>query len=73
MGGRSSISPGRCEHHSPVLIELVGDKRFARCLLCGMLGPVRETPEEARQALVQQGRVRGWRIETGSGSLLGRL
>jgi hypothetical protein len=56
MVGRRSLSANRCEYHSPVLIELIGDERFARCLLCGMIGPVRGTSEEARKALVEQRR-----------------
>jgi hypothetical protein len=43
----------RCEHHTPlVAYRLDVGSVVARCLGCGIVGPVRETAEEARQALL---------------------
>lgn len=44
--------PGECAHVSPVLVERVGYRgHVARCLLCDTVGPVRESPEKAWEAL----------------------
>jgi hypothetical protein len=54
--------PSLCVHRSPILVERVGhDGHCARCLVCGTVGPARNSPEEARDALQaasqQQGKV----------------
>jgi hypothetical protein len=45
--------PGSCVHRSPVLVERVGqdDGYVARCLVCGGVGPARNSPEESSDAL----------------------
>jgi hypothetical protein len=51
---RTRSKPSECEHSGPLLIEDLSpeeDGYRARCLLCETLGPVRETTEEAQQAL----------------------
>jgi len=41
-----------CKHVSPVVVNTVeGGGHRAHCLSCGALGPVRESPEVARQDL----------------------
>jgi hypothetical protein len=43
----------RCEHwHSgPLVADQVEGGRVVSCLVCGTVGPVRKTSEEARRAL----------------------
>jgi hypothetical protein len=43
----------RCEHwHSgPLVADQVEGGRVVGCLMCGTVGPVRKTSEEARRAL----------------------
>jgi hypothetical protein len=43
----------RCAHDGYLLVEPAEKSGYAvRCSLCGVVGPVRETPEAARKALV---------------------
>ena len=48
---RGRKPPDSCVHTSPVLVERVGRGYGARCLACGMVGPVRDSSEEAWEAL----------------------
>jgi hypothetical protein len=44
--------PTSCAHRSPILVERVGQDGYgARCLVCGTVGPARDSAEEARDAL----------------------
>jgi hypothetical protein len=53
--GRSDTVDG-CRHNGFLLLEPVQTSGCAaRCVLCGMLGPVRVTPEAARKALLVLG------------------
>ena len=53
--GRGRQRAGECAHASPVLVERVRhnghDGYGARCLVCGSVGPARNSPEESRDAL----------------------
>lgn len=51
--GRDRVRPGECGHDATVMVSPVGDGegRVASCLVCGTVGPERETSEEARRAL----------------------
>ena len=50
--GRGRQRAGECAHASPVLVERVGHDGYgARCLVCGTVGPARNSTEEARDAL----------------------
>ena len=50
--GRGRKWAGSCVHRSPVLVERVGHDGYgARCLVCGTVGPARNSTEEARDAL----------------------
>jgi hypothetical protein len=51
--GRGRERPRSCAHRSPIMVERVGGHfgYGARCLVCGTLGPFRDSPEEARDAL----------------------
>ena len=57
---QTSISPWKCGHFAPVLVEDVdgGKKKIARCLQCGERGEVREDSEEALRALRDRARQR---------------
>jgi hypothetical protein len=57
---QTSISPWKCGHLAPVLVEDVdgGKKKIARYLQCGELGEVREGSEEALRALRDRARQR---------------
>jgi hypothetical protein len=49
---RGRRRPSSCAHTSPILVERAGrDGYGARCLVCGTVGPARDSPEEAREAL----------------------
>jgi uncharacterized Zn finger protein len=59
MGSRRRLRPDECDHTSPVVTERTdGEEYVARCLMCGTVGPVRESPEEALKALQQMGKQR---------------
>ena len=49
--GRERKWPRECAHVSPILVERVERGYGARCLVCGMVGPLRDSTEEARNAL----------------------
>jgi hypothetical protein len=49
--GRGRKRPEECAHSAPILVEGVRYGYGARCLLCGKLGPARESPEGAMEAL----------------------
>jgi hypothetical protein len=44
-----------CAHNGFVLVEPADGGCTARCVLCGMVGPVRKTAETARKALMVLG------------------
>lgn len=44
--------PEECAHAAPVLVEGTRYGYGARCLMCGTVGPVRDSLEGAREALV---------------------
>ena len=49
---RGRIWPSSSVHRSPILVERVGHDGYgARCLVCGMVGPARDSTEGARDAL----------------------
>jgi hypothetical protein len=48
-------TPVRCDHRGPTTVELVEGGCAARCLVCGTVGPVRDTPEAASKALLVLG------------------
>jgi len=50
------IPPERCGHVAPMVIERAEGGYVVRCLRCGTTGPVRDTPTEARRALLELGR-----------------
>jgi uncharacterized Zn finger protein len=52
------IPPERCGHVAPMVIDRAEGGYTARCLRCGTVGPVRETPTEAPRALLEVGRRR---------------
>jgi hypothetical protein len=54
--GRGSILSTRCDHRSPVAASQIDDGYTARCLTRGTVGPVRDTSEEAREALINLGK-----------------
>jgi hypothetical protein len=45
----------RCAHNGFLLVEPVDGGCAVRCVLCGMVGPVRNTAETARKALLVLG------------------
>ncbi len=45
-----------CDHGGLTMAEPVEGGHAARCLLCGTVGPVRDTPEAARKALLALGK-----------------
>lgn len=49
--GRGRKRPEEGAHAAPILVEGVRYGYGARCLLCGTVGPARESPEGAREAL----------------------
>ncbi|MDP9437776.1 MAG: hypothetical protein M3P49_03380 [Actinomycetota bacterium] len=49
--GRDRDGPGECAHNTTALVTPTDAGHVARCLVCGTLGPPRETLEEARRAL----------------------
>ncbi|MDP9484689.1 MAG: hypothetical protein M3Q49_02665 [Actinomycetota bacterium] len=49
--GRDRVGPGGCAHNTAALVTQTDAGHVSRCLVCGTLGPPRETSEEARQAL----------------------
>ncbi len=49
---------GWCRHRSPLLTEQVEGGIVCECLLCRAVGPVRESSEEARRALLDIGAYR---------------
>jgi hypothetical protein len=51
MGRKTRPKPLECEHSSVLLTTPSEEGYQARCLPCETLGPVREIPEEALQAL----------------------
>jgi hypothetical protein len=49
---RGRKRPSSCAHASPILVERVGHDGYgAKCLVCGMVGPARGSPQEAKEAL----------------------
>ncbi len=50
------VPPEQCGHVAPMVMERAEGGYAARCLRCGTVGPVRATPTEARQALLELGR-----------------
>jgi hypothetical protein len=58
MGSRRRLSPGECDHTSPVAIDRLEGGYAARCLMCGTVGPVRESSNEALKALQEMGKRR---------------
>jgi hypothetical protein len=58
MGSRRRLRPDECDHTSPVKIERTDGAYVARCLMCGTVGPVRESSEEALKALRRMGKRR---------------
>ena len=44
----------RCGHISPVAVEEVEGGKIARCLVCGELGPVRDTLSRLQMVYAQQ-------------------
>jgi hypothetical protein len=50
------ISPERCGHVAPMVIEREEGGYAARCLRCGTTGPTRDTSGDARRALLGLGR-----------------
>ena len=48
-----------CEHPMPIEVVPLGEGRRARCLRCGLCGPVRPDPEEALVALRGEAARRG--------------
>lgn len=53
---RGSIPSARCDYRGPVAAIQVDDGYTARYLTCGTVGPVRDTSEEAREALISLGK-----------------
>jgi hypothetical protein len=49
--GRGRKGPEECAHAAPILVEGVRYGYGARCLLCGTVGPARDSAEGAREAL----------------------
>lgn len=45
----------RCVHNGFLLVEQMDGGCAVRCVLCGMVGPVRNTAETARKALLMLG------------------
>ncbi len=58
MGSRRRLRPDECDHKSPVVIDRMDAMYVARCLVCGTVGPVRESSEEALKALQRMGKRR---------------
>ena len=50
------VAPERCGHVASMVLERAADGYSARCLRCDTTGPARETPGEARRALLELGR-----------------
>lgn len=50
------VSPDRCGHVAPMVIDRVDGGYAARCLRCGTTGPVKGTSTEACLALLALGR-----------------
>ena len=50
--GRGRKRSEECAHAAPVLVEGTRYGYGARCLLCGTVGPERESAEGAREALL---------------------
>ena len=48
---RETPNVWRCEHHYPIVLEYTVAGKRARCLGCGVWGPVREGSKEAELAL----------------------
>ena len=55
---RETPNVWRCEHHYPIVLEYTVAGKRARCLGCGVWGPVREGSEEAVLALREEARNR---------------
>ena len=49
--GRGRHRPEQCAHAAPILVEGARYGYGARCLVCGTVGPARESVEGAREAL----------------------
>ena len=56
---RESLSPHRCRHVGPVIVEPTGDVFRARCLVCNTVGPERETSERAYAVLIALSKRKG--------------
>ncbi len=51
------VPPEQCDHQSTpvIVIEVEEDYYRAQCLTCGTVGPVQQSPQTARQKLVDEG------------------
>ncbi len=45
----------QCDHHGPIIVDHVQGGYVSQCLMCEMWGPLSETPEKARQLLINLG------------------
>jgi hypothetical protein len=62
VGSARTLLRSACKHISPVVVNAVeGGGHRAHCLVCGMVGPVRETTEAARWAISsREGHATAW-------------
>jgi hypothetical protein len=44
----------QCEHDLPMILDQLEAGYYARCQRCGKLGPVRDTPQNAWEALLNE-------------------
>jgi len=51
---RETLNVWRCVHHYPFVLEYTVVGKRARCLGCGVWGPVREGSKEAELALREE-------------------
>ena len=51
---RETLNVWRCDHHYPFVLEYTVVGKRARCLGCGVWGPVREGSKEAELALWEE-------------------
>ncbi len=52
---KTSIPSSQCDHHGPIIVDHVQGGHVSQCLMCEMWGPLSETPEKARQLLINLG------------------
>jgi hypothetical protein len=49
------VMPGAwCDHGYPIAVQVYDGGQRARCLRCHAVGPVRNDPDDARQALLKE-------------------